>query len=244
MLTPKHMIAGLALSLTVGTASAATISYSSGPFNASLNIFVDDFGNSSTSSPVNVTGLQQFNPALGTLTGVTFDVTAGSFTWNADLFGQPSTGAIFDGEYQTSIQADLGYTTGLSTIVIEGISDQINLFCSGDETMGDGCFDSIGNALDYTFNSFTVARTLGDFAIADLVGTGNVPNLRMDINLFNSSFVANSGLDFIEVSGLADITNANVQVTYQYTSAVPVPAAAWLFASGLIGLAGVAKRKR
>lgn len=225
-------------------ANAATISYSSGPFNASLDIFIDDSGNFSSPTPVNVTGLQQFNPALGTLTGVTFDVTAGAFAWNADLSGQPSPGAMFDGEFQASIQADLGYSTGSSIIVIEGVFDQIDLFCSGDESIGDGCFDSNGNVLDYAFDSFTVPRTLGDFAIADLVGTGNVPNLEMAINIFNSSFITNSGLDFIAVSGLADITNANVQVTYQYTSAVPVPAAAWLFASGLIGLAGLAKRKR
>lgn len=45
---------------------------------------------------------------------------------------------------------------------------------------------------------------------------------------------------------LHDTGSATAPVTYTLTtmSAVPVPAAAWLFGSGLIGIAGVARRRR
>ena len=46
------------------------------------------------------------------------------------------------------------------------------------------------------------------------------------------------GGDHAQIGGLYDVSiSANV-------SAVPVPAAAWLFASGLLGLIGVARKKR
>ncbi|MDH5570797.1 MAG: VPLPA-CTERM sorting domain-containing protein [Gammaproteobacteria bacterium] len=41
--------------------------------------------------------------------------------------------------------------------------------------------------------------------------------------------------------------DGSVEITYDYTptvSAVPVPAAIWLFGSGLIGLAGIARRRK
>ena len=54
------------------------------------------------------------------------------------------------------------------------------------------------------------------------------------IPTFNSSFLFFD--DFNLLLGQWD-TNANITV-------VPVPAAVWLFGSGLIGLAGVVRRKR
>ncbi|HIO54930.1 MAG TPA: VPLPA-CTERM sorting domain-containing protein, partial [Chromatiales bacterium] len=38
--------------------------------------------------------------------------------------------------------------------------------------------------------------------------------------------------------------NANFDITAIHITNVPVPAAVWLFGSGLVGLAGIASRRR
>jgi len=222
------------------TASAASISFSSGLFDASFDINADDSGDFSSSNPVVVTGLQQFDPTLGMLTGVSFSVSSGDFTWNADLFGDPMTGSLFDGEFQGSLQADLLYSTGASSIVLDFTGADIDLICSG--VHPDPCDDSVSDSSIFGIDSFVIPRTLSEFVLADIVGTGDVANLSLSIDSLGISFPQNSGLNFIEASGMADITGATVSVTYDY-SVVPVPAAVWLFGTGLAGLVAVARRK-
>ena len=65
---------------------------------------------------------------------------------------------------------------------------------------------------------------------------------------------SSAGLDFVRFDNSIDqwLTDVDDSATSAYfsvfsaplTSAVPVPAAVWLFGSGLIGLAGVARRRR
>jgi len=50
--------------------------------------------------------------------------------------------------------------------------------------------------------------------------------------------------DFINLNALGDIDNRyQFYISSVEVNAVPVPAAAWLFASGILGLAGVAGRR-
>ena len=57
-----------------------------------------------------------------------------------------------------------------------------------------------------------------------------------------------SGLDMTGQPQPGDTSNANlghfVTISVESVSAVPVPAAAWLFGSGLLGLVGVARLKK
>jgi len=220
-------------------ANAATVTFSSGTFDASLAIQADLSGDFSFGMPTVVTGLQQFDPSLGTLTGVSFAVTTGTFSWTADMFGEPMTGADFDAEFTTNIQGDLVYLDGSSGLAVVVAPDSFDLLCVGTEP--DSCFDSNDNTLDYTTSSFPIARPLTDFNLADLVGVGNVTNLQLGVGMFGTSFLSVNGLDFVEVFGSADITGATVEVTYEFAP-VPVPAAAWLFGSAL-GLLGWMRRK-
>jgi hypothetical protein len=58
--------------------------------------------------------------------------------------------------------------------------------------------------------------------------------------MFNSSFLAFDNLNGAQ-SMYGEWTSLNLTVV---PTVVPVPAAVWLFGSGLMGLAGIARRKK
>lgn len=97
-------------------------------------------------------------------------------------------------------------------------------------------FDFLAEDLDDGFVSGTVAAYLGGGLVGsmNLISNGNViPNL-IDLSVlgFIDQLVISSAID---PAGLGyDNFSFN---------AVPVPAAAWLFGSGLLGLVGIARRK-
>lgn len=78
---------------------------------------------------------------------------------------------------------------------------------------------------------------------ANITGAVTVGNT----TTFNYEMFANELIDSTEDPGAAGFTGWTAQWHQQgtgvYVSAVPVPAAAWLFGSGLVGLVGVARRK-
>lgn len=61
-----------------------------------------------------------------------------------------------------------------------------------------------------------------------------------DFNLFGAGGSVPYGVNYFT---LVTVSGEMLRVTSMSPSAVPVPAAAWLFGSGLIGLIGVARRK-
>ncbi len=98
--------------------------------------------------------------------------------------------------------------------------------------------DYAGSYVDYIFpdDAYDSSWALNEFDINDLVGLGEVSNLLLDVGVFITETTATAS-----VTGNNDITDAMVRVTYEY-SVVPVPAAVWLFGSGILALAGVARR--
>lgn len=235
----KSLLLIAATMFVAQNASAAFIAYSAGNFSNSIPIFADDTGNFSGGPTTPVINLSKFDPALGTLIGVTFDVSPGDVDWTADLGGDPAPGADFMVEFESNLQSDLTYFNGSSSIVLEGVVDNIFLSCDGFD--GDPCFDSTGNSSDFDgIGSFIVPRTLGDFNLADIVGIGDVENFNIGTTVFGASFSTLEGMDSIQVFGGADITGAIVTIVYEYTP-IPVPAAVWLFGSAL-GLLGWMRR--
>lgn len=111
-----------------------------------------------------------------------------------------------------------------------------------------------GNSVFFVFDTSAVA-------VSNVTLSGRSNNAPVDIAAFdlNGSEVDffqtdNNWTSAVSVSSLTPISAIDVllleseisslSITYETVSAVPVPAAVWLFGSGLIGLAGVARRKR
>ena len=114
------------------------------------------------------------------------------------------------------------------------------------------------------YNSGTMVT--GDLILNGFTGAGDVGNIEFAFDITGGDFAGygtNGGIMFTLFSGAGwdtgldwDLTNsagrefwqqsfnstANVD-TFVTTAVVPVPAALWLFGSGLLGLAGVARRR-
>jgi hypothetical protein len=93
----------------------------------------------------------------------------------------------------------------------------------GNAAPGFNIFD--GNAVDWTNPTDNVWTTLG-------VGTAPAPDNTASVD-FNVLVLAPSG-----GSGFFD------SASFEQISEIPVPAAVWLFGSGLLGLLGVARRRK
>ena len=104
--------------------------------------------------------------------------------------------------------------------------------------------------------SFTFDTSRVNVSSLSLGGISNNAPVTIDVfgSINNTSLsTSNNWTETTNVSGLGNIAQFDltllessvtfVQFEYDPVSAVPVPAAVWLFGSGLIGLIGVARRK-
>jgi hypothetical protein len=66
----------------------------------------------------------------------------------------------------------------------------------------------------------------------------------MDIDLADFSYLGTNPVDVIRLGIDYGSATPSLIGGYNTVAVVPVPAAVWLFGSGLVGLAGIARRKR
>lgn len=156
--------------------------------------------------------------------GVTFSVN----TFNMDTYLDTAMGSF-------GTWAD-------STVAMSGSVDangNISFDPAGRMAAGQFTHAAIGGQLWNTGSTFTSGNQFN--AVANL--TGNALAIDGTAVIVSASTIGADwggfeGTAYTEVFSL-DFSNATI-----IPSAVPVPAAAWLFASGLIGLAGLVKRKK
>jgi hypothetical protein len=166
-----------------------------------------------------------------------------------------------------------GYTTGGSSIMGQSFSPtaaaldtvelQMNAQSYTDSTtvhvdiMTDPTGTILGSSNSLTFTGNAI--TLGDFQFATPIDISSYSSLFISVVLDPgvivnaAAFTADGFGSDTYAGGMAYLDNAPCCSGYQKTSdlwfrtglvsTVPVPAAAWLFGSGLIGLIGVARRK-
>jgi hypothetical protein len=161
--------------------------------------------------------------SLATFVGITPLSTINITDWDITNAGVSSASAyecvegIFGGIVQSSICGNYGFGTNNT--------DDSNL--------------------DYSSVASPVRNLLGDdIASGDMQSLANVSGLQA---WFGSSEAGVWGTDFLAFTtrtiALDNSLSGNGN-TVIFTSAVPVPAAAWLFGSALVGLAGVGRKRK
>ncbi len=203
-----------------------------------------------------IVGLEQFDPALGTLTGVTLstnnfvvDVTAGIEVYEStdpELEHTAQVNYVTDGFGQGVASVISYFTTSTSTNSLAFAEIDFGVSCTGLEFSSLGpCFASEMDSYNFNDNSSIVGDTLTQIGLVNLLGTGALTGLTVGAihPLGSNWFTDNIGEEDAEAIYETIIRAGTVTLTYEYTAVVPIPAAAWLFGSALLGL-GVVKRKK
>lgn len=185
------------------------------------------FGTPASAAPLNLA--QQFPDIQVWDLDIAYDDTSGNFTANQTTFawfdysldGSSFTGA---GDWTYSLTASLDGSGSLNTgsLLIQDGASSTQL--SGDLTAFGYLDDTVGNhdVFEFTFD-VTGGALAGDY--------GSLGGIIIVTN--SSSFSGDFGTAFAATSQSAD--------TF---AAVPLPAAVWLFGSGLLGLVAAARKRR
>lgn len=197
--------------------------------------------------------LEKFDSSLGTLTGATLSWNGFIQTVSNSYFWDGNAGS---GNDVTSISS---VDTFFSSEVSMDLESHNLLFYTYDDRRG--CDTSVtytsGRAYNDCSNSNVDYRNDGQNAldIAVIFGLDNLTKDGVD-DFLDINMYAYDGLSMLCRFSSSDSTrdycgsyvnivaSLTAEITYEYTSAVPVPAAVWLFGSGLLGMIGVARRKK
>ena len=220
------------------TAHAATITYTTG-WNTSDGVssggngplFTDNLSATTNRS------ISQFDPAMGILQGITIDIYGVRLTSSASANFLDDT-VLSDVAGRQELR-NMSINVTMPNYLYGRPRANRAATCSG----SGGVFS--GASCSTNLGSSTAALT-GDNAtlgpLSAYIGTGNVS---ISINQLGQLFTDETDGDngYVNSRSGTVSTSGSIDVTYSY-SVVPVPAALWLFGSGLLGLIGVARRKK
>lgn len=234
------LAASLALGLVAQQAAAATISTS---------VVIPVVSGDGYHIEIPVSGLAQFDPANGTLTGIelglhieSYDVTLSLGSWDAPETGgdEPEAGAEFESatlSMEIYFDVALSPTSGLmfaSTSFADTIYDEYDTVSVFGEPGTPVIEDAMARLTDYGL-------------LSDFIGTGNVSIVSFGVIAFDDPERVNLD-DGTTTSGAPHIDSftggpSTMSIHYTYTPAVvPLPAGVWLLGSALLGLAGIRRR--
>jgi len=202
------------------------------------DLTLDDFG---------VPDLTTFNASLN------YDFTAFCLADSGTTTGVCGTDNGLNGQSKVTYDGAVDIASSFGVLTIDGTSMAVD-YGSGLEAVastsynltanftGAGLFDTTGSSVSVTSPDFLTAD-LTDFGFAGDAGSFEL--------LFAATFTSGDfapagtlgGVHITGASALGDWQSDWSSTVNVNTAVVPVPAAVWLFGSGLLALAGVARRK-
>lgn len=251
--TPASLMISALVLFSPSIAPAATVT--SGAFTMNLDrnalaqmvlnpsgtpptLFLEEFWNgpasaSLTSTQINTAGVADLVPGTGEIpaAGLVYDVTGATVTNPAGRAIQ-ATNFTYD---PSDVSGTASGQIGLGG-VMRFLGNFPGIFVTGDYALQ---YDEtrVGNAADgsgwFLLNNYGFPIPV--LELTDVTASSNSFSLALSGNLKWSPEVTSA---FFAPSDLGTTVG-----TFAFASPVPVPAAAWLFGSGLIGLAGVARRR-
>ncbi|VAW51540.1 hypothetical protein MNBD_GAMMA06-308 [hydrothermal vent metagenome] len=193
--------------------------------------------------------------ASGAANATVYDITAvlsgndGGFSYSSlnDASGSNSQGLGPDGELASILDAgSLGTyddVTGAfdAVLALDNVAGPITL--AGTLFFDNAGLLSANSTLGITFSgtqSGSLSDTVLGFVAGDICCSGT-----NDPNSFDGNFLTLWGANFSDASFGGSYTGATLGMDLRIElTSVPVPAAVWLFGSGLLGLVGVVRRKK
>jgi len=219
------------------TAQAATIFFTTGwGFENSINSGTKVDNQFDSLNAFRNESISQFDPSLGILTGINIDFFVMSLTSIASANFRDNTIFSTVGGFQRLQSMSLDIT--MPNYSFNRSASTRTSMCS--DTGGVFSSSSCNTSIAFTNNGLLDAST--SFGpLSAYIGSGFVNiGVNQNATLFTNETDGDNG--YVNTRFGQVRTVGSVRVTYDY-SVVPVPAAAWLFCSGLIGLIGVARRK-
>jgi len=219
--------------LTIATTSTTVPAFSGGSFG---------------STPV--TGLEQFDPALGTLHNVSFAVE-GSYDVEVSLFTSvidESLEHLVDADVQFQVSLDVPTGGGGGLLFASGVGSA-NFFCSGG-AFDAACSDDISPqpVSDSYLAAEDATLRLKDGGLLSLfVGNGELDFLTLRFFQFGDAVFFNAADNIDTDTFFSDaaftVGPTSVTVTYGFVPApVPLPPAAWLAAPAALALVRARRR--
>lgn len=217
----KHIKTALALSAVlagIGSAQAATYTYGVGVESAITGLAIG-YGSSTDSTPGTDPGPAAPGsfPLIGS---ATYDDVAGTLdmTYSYAVYIQSPASAV--GNYTVTSSLSYTGTPGAGTFTTTA-GTGANLACV---TGSIACPANLNLGVPFALSATPVS------------GNGG--------GLLEQAFNVAGGTNTWTLKGFNGFLTTAYTMTFTPTTVVPVPAAAWLFGSGLMGLAGLARRRR
>lgn len=257
----KAVIAAVALSIGAGAASAAIVQPSTGDGEMFLTVW-DSVANVSYTRQLEInlgafTGTSNLSFAGDSLFASTFaGSSASNIMWNVVAGDNtPGSNQNTNGNLRllTTSTNTVGSGISLTNAGLNAASNNTNTFVSALNAMGcdlnpscatsdpsDAGFGGGGGWGPSFGNVGNVSNAGGGFGSLNfwyLTGGGGTIATQVSKTRFNA-------LDGVNPAVWTLGTDGGLMYSVGSVSAVPVPAAVWLFGSGLVGLVGVARRRR
>jgi uncharacterized membrane protein YeaQ/YmgE (transglycosylase-associated protein family) len=207
---------------TVGAANAGTVTYTASKALATTN------WSSNLSVPLYDPASFGGQPLLSVVFGLTGSVLGDAKFESLDA--APATITMFLQAVITLMRPDTTMITQVLPLV--STSDNVTAF-DGNIDFGGTSGKTYLNISSSLFSSLSSPPPLSDLALFTGIG-----NILLPITATGISYATGAGNLITQFNTKAD---AGLTVTYTYSD-VPVPAAVWLFGSGLVGLIGVRRR--